>query len=204
MRNYDLEVLISENIDITKLEDSNFDSPLGTGSTSGLIFGTTGGVCEAILRTAYYYMNGENLSKDNLIFKDIRGMNGIKESKVKTKDREIKVAVCNGIKNAKKLIDKLIKKEVHYDLIEVMNCIGRCIAGGGQPKTSLLESSKIKKIRMDSLYKEDEKKTLRLCHGNKEIIDIYDNYLIKPNSEIALNLLHTHYEDKSKMLGGDI
>ena len=196
-------LLKEENIDIKTLEESNFDSPLGTGSGAGVIFGVTGGVCEAALRTAYNIITGKDLSKEELEFKAIRGMEGIKEASITIQDKEIKVCVCNGMKNAKTLIDKLLNKEVHYDFIEVMNCIGGCIAGGGQPKVTLLNMKDTKLSRLDSLYQEDEKMELRLCHQNPEIIEIYKDYLIEPNSEIAEKLLHTHYEDKSYLLGGN-
>ena len=131
------------------------------------------------------------------------GMEGIKEASITIQNKEIKVCVCNGMKNAKTLIDKLLNKEVHYDFIEVMNCIGGCIAGGGQPKVTLLNMKDTKLSRLDSLYQEDEKMELRLCHQNPEIIEIYKDYLIEPNSETAEKLLHTHYEDKSYLLGGN-
>ena len=196
-------LLKEENIDLLSLHDTEFDSPLGTGTGAGVIFGNTGGVCEAALRTAYYFLTGKDLEKNELVFNSIRGMEGIKEAKVTIDDKEIKVAVCNGMKNAKDLIDKLLNKEVHYDFIEIMNCIGGCIAGGGQSKMTLLEKDETKLKRMKILYDEDESMTLRYSHANPDIISIYKNYLIEPNSTIAEELLHTHYIDKSYMLGGN-
>ena len=114
----------------------------------------------------------------------------------------VKVAVCNGMKNAKELIDKLLKKEVYYDFIEVMNCKGGCLAGGGQPKITLLNMQSQKEIRMNTLYDEDNNSNRRLCHENPEIIEIYSKYLDKPGSELSEELLHTNYEDKSYFLGG--
>lgn len=195
-------LLKEEKINITRLKDTEFDSPLGTGSSSGVIFGSSGGVCEAALRTAYYLLTNKNLKKEELIFNEIRGMSGIKEADIKINDRIIKVAVCNGMKNATELIDKLLKKEVYYDFIEVMNCFGGCIAGGGQPKITLLNMKETKLARMNSLYEEDKKMTLRLCHENPEIITIYKEFLEYPNSKIAKKLLHTKYYDKSDLLGG--
>lgn len=196
------KLLKEENIDIHSLEDGLYDSPLGKGSGAGVIFGATGGVSEAALRTAYYLITNTNLPKNALNFNSIRGMDGIKEASVKINGNEIKVAVCNGMKNAKELIEKLKNSEVYYDFIEVMNCIGGCIAGGGQPKITLLEMENTKKKRIKALYDEDEQMTLRLCHENKEIIEIYDDYFKKPNSKLAEKLLHRTYEDKSYMLGG--
>lgn len=195
-------LLKEENIDITKLKDSTFDSPLATGSGAGVIFGSSGGVCEAAIRTAYHMLTGKNLRKNDLVFDSIRGMSGIKEAEIKINGRVIKVAVCNGMKNAVELIDKLKNKEVYYDFIEVMNCPGGCIAGGGQPKITLLDMSETKEKRMNSLYDEDEAMTLRLCHENPEIHAIYEEFLGYPNSKIALKLLHTKYYDKSKLLEG--
>ena len=196
-------LLKEEGIELTKLEDSEFDSPLGEGTGAGVIFGNTGGVCEAALRTAYFALTGTNLGKDELVFSSIRGMEDIKEATVTINGKEIKVAVCNGMKNAKELIDKLLKKEVYYDFIEVMNCIGGCIAGGGQSKMTLLERDNTKLKRMKVLYDEDEAMTLRFSHENPEVQFLYKDYLGEPNSELAEKLLHTHYIDKSYMLGGD-
>ncbi|MBR1376192.1 MAG: [Bacilli bacterium] len=197
----ELAMLIKEeNIDIMKLKDSKYDSPMPRGSGAGVIFGTSGGVCEATLRTTYYFMTGKNLPKSKIIFKSVRGMEGIKEASINIDGREIKVAVCNGMKNAKELIDKLLKKEVYYDFIEVMNCIGGCIAGGGMPKVKPHDMLDTKIARMNALYSEDENLDLRLCHENPNIISIYENYLENPNSKIAQELLHTKYEDKSYML----
>ena len=195
-------LLKDNNIDITSLDDKEFDSPLGRGSTAGLIFGATGGVAEAALRTAYYYLTGNNLSKEELTFTSIRGMNEIKEASLTINGITVKVAVCNGMKNAKELIDKLLKKEVYYDFIEVMNCKGGCLAGGGQPKITLLNMQSQKEIRMNTLYDEDNNSNRRLCHENPEIREIYSKYLDKPGSELSEELLHTNYEDKSYLLGG--
>lgn len=195
-------LLKEENIDITKLKSRKFDSPLATGSGAGVIFGSTGGVCEAALRTAYYFITGKNLKKEELNFKNVRGMSGIKEAEIDIEGNIIRVAVCNGMKNAQELIEKVLNKEVEYHFIEVMNCLGGCIAGGGQPKITLLNMSETKSFRMESLYAEDEKMTLRLCHKNPEIKIIYKSFLDKPNSKIAHKLLHTKYKDKSYILGG--
>lgn len=195
--------LKEENIDILNLEDDKFASPLSKGSSAGLIFGNSGGVCEAAIRTAYYYLTGKNLKKEELSFNSVRGMEGIKEADINIDGKDIKVAVCNGMCNAKILIDKLKNKEVEYDFIEVMNCIGGCIAGGGQPKITLYNLKSTKEKRMKGIYSEDEKSTLRLCHENPEIKEIYEKFLGEPNSEIAEELLHTKYEDKSYLLRGE-
>ncbi len=195
-------LLKEEGIDLKTLDKSNFDSPLGKGSSAGLIFGNSGGVMEAALRTAYYYLTGENLSKEKLVFNEVRGMEGIKEASVMIGDLEIKVAVLNGISNAKILLDKIRKGEVNYHFVEVMSCLGGCIAGGGQPKSTLLNLNKTKLARINGIYKEDEKASIRFCHENPEIKEIYKDFLEYPNSSKAEELLHTTYYDKSYLLGG--
>ena len=196
-------LLKNENIDLGVLEKTNYDSPMTTGSGAGVIFGSSGGVTEATIRTAYYLLTGKDLTKKKLNFMSLRGMNGIKEISIKIDNRIIKFAICNGMKNAKSLIDKLLKKEVYYDFIEVMSCFGGCIAGGGNPKITLLEMGEIKEGRMNSLYQTDSKMPLRLAHENKEIITLYKEFLKEPNSNIAKKLLHTKYFDRSYLLGGD-
>ena len=195
-------VFKDESVDLVNLEDKEFDSPLGTGSTAGLIFGATGGVAEAALRTAYYFLTGKNLDNNSLTFNSIRGMEDIKEAIVNIDGKVIKVAVANGMKNAKELIDKLLNKEIYYDFIEVMNCKGGCLAGGGQPKITLLNMQNQKQVRMDTLYDIDNTSNKRLCHENPEIKEIYSKYLGEPNSQLSEKLLHTHYTDKSSLLGG--
>ena len=190
-------------VDFSKIESSSFDSPLGVGSGAGVIFGNSGGVMEASIRTAYFFLTGKNLRKEKLVFDDVRGAAGIKKLSLEIDSKTIKFAVCNGMASAKKLIDKVIKGEDEYHFIEVMNCRGGCIAGGGQPKITLLNMHNTKTSRMDALYKEDSDKEIRLCHKNPEIISIYKNFLEEPNSSISKKLLHTKYFDKSYMLRGD-
>ena len=198
----ELALLIKEdNINIENISDSNFDSPISTGSGAGVIFGSSGGVCEATLRTAYYYLTGNNL--ENIEFVDLRGIKGIKEASINVNNKEIKVAVCNGIRNAKILIEKILKDESYYDFIEVMSCTGGCIAGGGQPKATMLYMAETKEARSNALYSEDEKMNVRLCHENVEIKELYEKFLKEPNSDIAKKILHTKYEDKSYLLRGE-
>ena len=198
----ELALLIKEdNINIENISDSNFDSPISTGSGAGVIFGSSGGVCEATLRTAYYYLTGNNL--ENIEFTELRGIKGIKEASISVNNKEIKVAVCNGIRNAKVLIEKILKDESYYDFIEVMSCTGGCIAGGGQPKATMLYMAETKEARSNALYSEDEKMNVRLCHENVEIKELYEKFLKEPNSDIAKKILHTKYEDKSYLLRGE-
>lgn len=189
-----------EGIDFNNIAPSEFDNPLGRGTGAGIIFGNTGGVAEAALRTAYYFITGENLEDDKINFNVARGMQGIKEAQIDINGTIVKVAIANGMKNAKILIDKLLAKEVEYHFIEVMNCNGGCIAGGGQPKTTLAKLEETKKKRINSLYKKDASMKKRLSHQNPDIIEIYKEFLNEPLSEMSEKLLHTEYEDKSYLL----
>ena len=189
-----------EGIDFNNIAPSEFDNPLGRGTGAGIIFGNTGGVAEAALRTAYYFITGENLEDDKINFNIARGMQGIKEAQIDINGTIVKVAIANGMKNAKILIDKLLAKEVEYHFIEVINCNGGCIAGGGQPKTTLAKLEETKKKRINSLYKKDASMKKRLSHQNPDIIEIYKEFLNEPLSEMSEKLLHTEYEDKSYLL----
>ena len=195
-------LLKTESIDLLKLKDSEFDSPLGISSSAGLIFGSSGGVLEASLRTAYYFMTGKNLKKEELVFSSLRGMNSIKQASIEIEGKTYNVAVCNGLESAKVLIKKIKNKECDFSFIEVMNCTGGCIAGGGQPKIPVLDMAEVKQSRMDALYSEDEKQTLRLCHENPSIKKIYSEFLGQPNSDKAHELLHRKFEDMSYLKEG--
>ena len=198
----ELAKMIKEaNIDLLKLEDGKFDSPLGLGSSMGVIFGSSGGVSEAALRTAYHYITGEDLSDEKLVFSNARGMNGIKETELDAGDIKIKVAIVNGMKNFKTLIDKIKDGTADYHFVEVMNCTGGCIAGGGQPKLTLLEMKDKKLERMNGLYNEDEKMKKRLSYKNPEIIKIYKDFY--NDKEVIHKYLHTSYSDKSYLLRGE-
>lgn len=198
------EWIKEENIDFNSLEESEFDSVLGKGTGAGVIFGNTGGVMEAALRTAYYYITGENLPKDKLEFHQVRGMESIKEASININGLEVKVAIAHGIDNARQLLEKIKAGEVTYHFVEVMNCIGGCISGGGQPKITLLKLDETRLKRIESLYSEDERLSRRLSHENPEIEEIYKNFLGKPLGEISEQLLHTEYFDKSNLLKGKI
>ena len=200
----ELAMLLKQSkIDLTSLKPSSFDEPFPVGSGAGVIFGNSGGVSEAALRTAYYLYTGKNLKKEELIFEDLRGMNGIKEASLKLQDISLKIAIVNGIKNIDALIEKIEAGECHYDFIEVMTCQGGCIGGGGQPKSTLLNMQETKKKRMEGLYKEDEKSHLRLSHQNPSIKKVYEEYLTEPGSSLAKEILHTTYQDKSYLIEGE-
>ena len=191
-------------IDFDSLSADSFSSPLGKGSSAGLLFGKTGGVMEAALRTAYYFLNGKDLEEDAIKFDEVRGIEGVREASIDMGKVSLKVAVVNGIKNASSLLDRITKKEAEYDFIEVMSCSYGCVGGGGQPKLTLLEMKERKKMRLESIEKEDRTAKIRLCHQNSEIKEIYENFLEVPNSKKAKQLLHTTFIDKSYLLRGDV
>lgn len=192
----ELGAMIKEaGIDFNNLEKSDFDNPMGESTGAGDIFGTSGGVIEATIRTAYDTITGEELEK--VEFENLRGLKGIKQAKVDINGREIKIAVANGLGNTRKLLEKLRKKEIELDAIEVMACPGGCIGGGGQPyhngKISIL------KERSKGLYKIDENKKLRKSYQNPYIKELYKEYLREVGSEKAKELLHTSYKARPKL-----
>jgi len=187
-------------INFRKLPDSQFDNDIvGEYTGAGVIFGTTGGVMEAALRTAAFKLTGKELEKVEL--NDVRGFEGIKEATYKLGDAEVKVAVAHGMKNAKVLLDQIREGKSEYLFIEIMGCPGGCVAGGGQPYVrecflpnedlDILDTYKQKRAK--ALYAEDESKQLRVSHKNPQIIDLYKEFLGEPNSHKAHELLHTHY-----------
>ena len=175
-------------ISFNELPESEFDSPLGTGSGAGAIFGTTGGVMEAALRTVYEKFTGQTLPR--IEFEDVRGFNGIKEAEVDLGERKVKVAIAHTLKNAKILMEDVKKGKSPYDFIEIMACPGGCIGGGGQP---IGTTYAIKQKRMEALYEIDKNLPIRKSHENPDIITLYNEFLGEPLSEKAHHLLHTHY-----------
>ena len=184
-------------IDFHSLPDEEFDSPIATGSGAGLIFGTTGGVMEAALRTAAETILKKPLEK--IDFDEVRGIEGIKKASYKLGGLEIKVAVASGTANAKKLLNAVKKGELDAHFIEIMGCPGGCINGGGQPvqPMNLRNFTDLKTARSKALYTEDARLTLRKSHENPVIKELYENYLEKPGSDKAHHLLHTHYKKRS-------
>ena len=172
-----------EGIDFSTLPDSEYDNLFGEGSGAGTIFGATGGVCEAVLRTAYYLMTNKELT--NLEFLDVRGLKNVKEASVIIDNQEINVLVVHKIKELKKALELL--KEKNYHFIEVMNCEGGCVGGGGQPKT---DNIKTKEQRALGLYNRDSNVKIRCSYQNPDIIKIYQEYLKYPGSNLAKEILH--------------
>ena len=186
------------NIDFVSLEDSEFDSPMGEATGAAAIFGTTGGVMEAALRTAQDTLTGEDLKEIN--FEAVRGGEGIKRATVEIAGKEIKVVAASGLKNAQKILEEIKSGKADYQFVEIMACPGGCIMGGGQPiKTSKERMEKdIRKLRADCLYSIDEKSTIRKSHENPVVKKIYEEFLEKPGSYRAHKLLHTKYQEREK------
>ena len=196
---YELEEYIQQKgIKYDDIPEDKFDSILGEGSGAGVIFGNTGGVMEAALRTAYFLITGQNLPADSLVFNDVRGYNGLRDATIKIADLELHVAIIDGMVNAKEVLEDVKNGKSKYNYIEIMNCIGGCIGGGGQPKINIPKEDMIRNNRIRNLYKRDDNVKLRFSHDNPDIINVYQNYLGSPLSELSEELLHTHYTDRSK------
>ena len=182
-------------VNLANLEDAEYDSPLGESTGAAVIFGVTGGVLEAALRSVYFMLNGKNLEGDAINFRAVRGLDGVKEARVQvTPDLSVNVAVASGLGNARKVLEMIRKDRSRFQAIEIMACPGGCINGGGQPylhgDAALLEK------RMKGLYTEDERKTIRLSHENADVQTLYKEFLGEPGSEKAHHLLHTVYHQK--------
>lgn len=186
------------NIEYTSLEDSLFDDPMGEASGAGAIFGTTGGVMEAALRTAADTIERKDLGQFE--YKDVRGGAGIKKASVTIAGREIKVVVASGLKNARKIMNEIRAGKADYDFVEIMACPGGCVMGGGQPiKSSKIRSTvDVRELRANSLYTIDEKSVVRKSHENPTIKTIYKEFFGEPGSEVAHKYLHTKYKKQEK------
>lgn len=201
----DVDIVITTN-ELAKLINDNeikfevmrpnakFDEPLGVGSGAGVIFGATGGVMEAALRTAVEKITGKEL--DNLEFTAVRGMNGIKEASYDLNGTTVKVAAVSGLANVNALLTRIKNGEADYQFVEVMACPGGCVNGGGQPRQSAYNCAihNVPQLRAEALYKNDAKSAIRKSHENPSIIRLYDEYLGTPGSEKAHELLHTTYK----------
>lgn len=186
--------LKEKKIDFNSLKTSKFDSIMGQGSGSGVIFGSSGGVMEAALRTAYFLLNGN--SPEKLEFKEVRNLKGFVECEVDLGVRKVKVASVSGLVNARKLFKKM-EQGAKYDFVEVMACLGGCIAGGGQPKSLFKSNEDVRKMRSKALYSLDKNSEVRFSHENPEIKLAYSKFLGEPGNQI----LHRTYVDKRDVLG---
>ena len=180
-----------------ELPDEEFDRPLGLGTGAAVIFGATGGVMEAALRTAVETLTGEELKA--LDFTEVRGVEGVKEATYEVAGLKVNVAVASGLSNAAKVLEMVKSGEKDYHFIEIMACPGGCVNGGGQPQqhASVRNFVDLRAERAKVLYNIDSANTIRKSHENPAIVELYDNYLGKPGSEKAHHLLHTTYIKRS-------
>ncbi|MBO5111580.1 MAG: iron hydrogenase small subunit [Clostridia bacterium] len=185
-------------ISFRDLPDEAFDDPFSVGSGAGAIFGATGGVMEAALRTAAEVIEGKPL--ENLDFEDVRGIAGVKKAAYKLGGREIRVAVASGTANAKRLLTAIKNGEEHFDFIEIMACPGGCVNGGGQPVQPAVVRNNVnlRELRAKVLYTADKKMDLRKSHENSAVKKLYDEYFGQPGSETAHHILHTHYVKRGR------
>ena len=187
-----------ENIDLTILENTSFDSLLGRGSGAGVIFGNSGGVAEAVMRTASHLLGGKKVGK----VKSLRTLADVKEAKLNIRGKTLHIAVINGANNARQYLNQLkLGKAKHYDFVEVMSCRGGCVGGGGQPKQHFMYGDKLLRARSKNLYTLDKASALHASYENAEVGRAYREFFDKPLSHIAEKYLHTTYTDRSKDLG---
>lgn len=186
------------NIEFEKLEEHTFDNPMGEATGAAAIFGTTGGVMEAALRTAQDTLTGKNLEK--IEFEQVRGGDGIKKATVNIAGKDLKIVAVSGLANAKEILEELKQGKTDYHFIEIMACPGGCVMGGGQPIKNAKTRAEIdvRKLRAEALYSIDEKSTIRKSHENPVLQKIYAEYLEKPGSYRAEKLLHTTYQKREK------
>ncbi len=186
-------------LNFTELPDEEFDAPLGIGSGAGTIFGATGGVMEAALRTAVETNTGK--TAETIEFTDVRGTEGVKEAEYDINGLKVKVAVASGLVNARKVLDMVKSGEKDYTFIEIMGCPGGCVNGGGQPiqPASVRNFVDLKGLRAAALYKDDENLPIRKSHENPVVKALYDEYFEKPGSHRAHEILHTHYVARPKV-----
>ncbi len=179
----------ASNIDISALEEQEFDSPLGDGSGAAVIFGSTGGVMEAALRSAYYLVTGKNPDPD--AFKAVRGFDGPwREAQIDIDGTTVNVAVASGLANARALIEAVRAGKVNYDFVEIMACPGGCGGGGGQP---IHDGEELARVRDENLYALDRSNPIRFSHENPAVLKVYEEYFGKPLSHKAHELLHTDH-----------
>lgn len=182
------------NIDFMQLEDGEFDNPLGESTGAGVIFGTTGGVIEAAVRTAYEVFTGEALPRIN--FEELRGFDGVRTATIYFHETPVRIGIAHGLANARKLVEAVERGECVLHAIEVMACPGGCIGGGGQPfHRGHIE---VLRRRQAALYADDANRKLRKSHENSAVQQLYKEFLGEPCGEMSHRLLHTHYFDKSK------
>jgi NADH-quinone oxidoreductase subunit G/NADP-reducing hydrogenase subunit HndD len=187
-------MLKEKGIDLKEMPEEDFDDPLGISTGAAAVFGATGGVMEAALRSVYEILTGKTLER--LDFYSVRGMDGVKEATVDINGMEVHVAVAHGLGNARKVLDQVRAGRSKYHFIEIMACPGGCIGGGGQPIPTNLE---IRMKRIEAIYQVDRSLPLRKSHENPAVQRLYEEFLGEPNGERAHHLLHTHYVPRERM-----
>ena len=193
----ELAHLIKEaNMDLKTMEDEDYDKPLGESTGASVIFGTTGGVIEAAVRTAYEIHTGKKLERVD--FEELRGMQGIRSATIDFNGLGVKIGIAHGLGNARKLLEDIREGKSQYHAIEIMACPGGCVGGGGQPLHH--GNSEILTKRAAALYREDAGKPIRKSHENPMITELYQKFLGKPCSHLSHKLLHTHYSDKASKI----
>ena len=202
----ELAIMIKQaGIDFLKLEDAHYDRLMGDSTGAGVIFGATGGVMEAALRTAYELVTGREVPFENLNITPVRGIEGMRVASVKIENTlkewsflegvELKCAIAHGLANAKAMMDDVKSGKANYHFIEFMACPGGCLGGGGQP---LPTSPEIRAKRAAAIYAEDAGMPLRKSHLNPEVVKIYQDFLVKPCGEVSHKLLHTKYTPRKR------
>jgi len=187
------QMIKEQGIDFADLPDSDYDDPLGESTGAAVIFGATGGVMEAALRTAYEIITQERL--EDIDITAVRGMDGVREAEIAVGDIQFKGAVAHGLKNAATILDRVVAGEADYHFIEIMACPGGCLGGGGQPVPT---SPAVRQQRADAIYQADQALPIRRSHENPSIQQLYEKFLGEPLSEKSHHLLHTHYTTRTK------
>ena len=194
-------LLKERGINLSSLPEEKYDSLMGKGSGAGLIFGNTGGVMQAAIRSVYFLLTGQDCPREAFEMKNIYGLEGIKEASVKIPGfGSVSMAVVHGLKNARTVMEGIRRREVPYHFIEVMACRGGCVSGGGQPRTTVPPSDAVRSARIESLMKRDATYELRESHENKQVLELYETFLEHPLSTKAYNLLHTKYTRRDHLL----
>jgi len=187
------KMLKQAGINFNRLPEEEYDAPLGISTGAGVIFGASGGVMEAALRTAYELATGETLAEVD--FEEVRGMEGVKEASVNLNGMELNLAVAHGLGNARKVLDAVVAGEKNYHFIEIMCCPGGCIGGGGQP---IPTDAEIRAGRIKGIYRVDREMPLRKSHENPAVQALYHEFLERPLGEKSHRLLHTHYQSRGR------
>jgi len=176
-------------IDLRHMDDEAFDSPLGESTGAGVIFGATGGVLEAALRTVYEEVTGKELA--DVKFEAVRGLKDVREAMIDLEGKTVNVAVASGLGNARKILENIENGTSKYEVIEIMACPGGCINGGGQPYSQ--ERLETIQARTQALYQIDDKAAMRKSHENPSVVKLYEEFLGEPGGHKAHELLHTQY-----------